>query len=242
MATQKITHVIFDLDGTLIDESSRLDAQASAVAWKFGESLEDKQKVIDAFFAANDTAEAYKENGKSEYKGNIPWYMEEIGKMLGVEVTEEEATMLADAWREAYSDSYENPELFQDAVPCLQDLKDAGYILLLASGSTLESRQELLEEVGIDDYFSEIFAAADVGFQKQDIRFWEELLEQVDIKPEAIVVVGNQINDDIMHPQALSMTTVLVERPDTLKKHLDPDEEITPDHTIEDLELLPNLL
>ena len=241
MAKQKITHIIFDLDGTLIDESARLDAQATAVSDTFGDSLEEKQRVIDAFFAANDAAQAYLENDQSEYKGNIPWYMEEMGKLLGVKLSEEDTENLAEAWTKAYEESQEAVELFQDVIPTLQTLKDSGYTLILASGNTEETRRALLENVGIDDYFSAIYAATDVGYQKQDLRFWEAVLEQLDIKPESAIVVGNQLNDDIMHPQTLGMATVLVERPDMLKKNLDPD-DTTPDHTLEDLALLTDLL
>jgi FMN phosphatase YigB (HAD superfamily) len=233
----KITHIIFDIDGTLIDESESLMLQTSAVAWKFGETLEAKQAVVDQFFAANDRAVA--EGG--QYKNDITQYMRWIGEALGISVSDSEAAQLAHDWKEAFSGTFSAPILFPDAAPCLDTLRTKGVTLVVASGGTVEKKRGLIVEAGLSSYFDTLYAATDVGFQKQDRRFWDYVLDELEVTPENIMVVGNQINDDIMHPKSLGMQTVLVKRPGLLHKDLGP-KDIQANHTIENLDELVQLV
>jgi len=230
--------VIFDVDGTLIDESSRLQAQTDAVAWKFGETIEQRQLVVDAFFAANDQAQALQSTGDAAVKGDIPWYMRQIGQSLNIAVSDAESEKLALEWHAAYTASHGEPHLFEDSLPVLQTLRDSGFEMVVASGNTVATRKQLLIGAGIQDFFSTIFAAIDVGYQKQDVRFWQALLESVDTDPSRIAMIGNQINDDIIHPAALGMKTFLVERADTLRKNLGLG-MASPDFTVQSLMEIP---
>jgi len=232
-----LTHVIFDIDGTLIDESESLMRQTNAVSWKFGDTLAAKQAVVGQFFAANDRAVA--EGG--QYKNDIAQYMRWMGEALHVSVGDTEAEKLAHDWKEAFSGTFSAPILFPDAVSCLDALRDNGVQLIVASGGTVEKKRGLLDEAGLSSYFNTLYAATDVGFQKQDRRFWEYVLADLTVPAENIMVVGNQINDDIMHPRALGMHTVLVERLGLLRKDLGP-KDIQASHTIENLDELTKLI
>lgn len=206
---------IFDIDGTLVVESSRLRAQAESVSATFGSSLAELQAVIYAFFSVND----YASTTNPEIKHNIPVYMEMMGEKLGVPITREEAAELAVVWTKAYNDSHDVPELFPDAVECLNTLTERGFELVVASGSTLESRQAILKTTRIGHFFPRIFAATNVGFQKQDIRFWNTLLRELSIyKHDHVAVIGNQLNDDIQNPIALGLSAFLITRPSELRK------------------------
>lgn len=233
-----VTCIVFDIDGTLIDESEALEVQTSAVAWKFGESQEEHQRVVDAFFAANNRAVA--EGGK--HKNDITKYMVWMGETLGIPVSDAEAERLADDWQEAFRGMFQTPQVFPDSVPCLEALRAKGLTLIAASGGTVEKKQALLKQANLAEYFENIFAATDIGFQKQDIRFWQQLLKELNVPAENIMVIGNQINDDIMHPKALGMKTVLVHRPGLLRKDLDP-KDVSVDQMISDLSqiILPGL-
>ncbi len=232
-----VTCVIFDIDGTLIDESVVLEAQTNAVAWKFGDSFESKQAVVDHFFAAND--KAVREGG--EYKNNIKQYMKWIGENLSIQVTDGEAEKLALDWGGAFQNSSKTPQVFSDSEHCLRLLRERELTIVAVSGGTVEKKKQLLEDAGIASYFDAVYAATDIGFQKQDIYFWHELLKILQVDVSACVVVGNQINDDIMHPKSLGMRTVLVERPGLLRKDLGP-KDVQPGHTIRNLEGLTELI
>ena len=210
--------VIFDIDGTLVVESSRLRTQAQSVSAKFGASPAELQAVIYAFFSIND----YASTTMLEIKHNIPVYMEMMGEKLQIPVSSTEAAELAVAWSTAYTDSHKAPELFQDVLPCLDTLRDRGFELVVASGSTLKSRQSLLDTTGTAHFFSRIFAAIDVGYQKQDIRFWQCVLDELKVGAgDQVSVIGNQLNDDIFNPIALGLSAFLIDRPSEFKKILE---------------------
>lgn len=207
--------IILDIDGTLVVESDRLLAQTKAVAYHFGKSFNDMQGTLFAFFATND----YVAREKPEIKNNIPVYMMMMGESLGKPVTEEVASQLAQLWSQAYTDSHNEPELFPDTIYCLEELIKRGFELVVASGNTVATRMDMLEKTGITRYFSQVFAATDVGFQKQDSRFWNSILTELGFEAgDRVIVIGNQINDDIKNPIMLGIPALLIERPGQLKK------------------------
>ena len=65
------------------------------------------------------------EEGKPEFKGNIAWYMQQMGEMLGIAVTQDESEKMADSWGKAYEDSHEIPELFPGVTH--KNLKTPGF-------------------------------------------------------------------------------------------------------------------
>lgn len=209
---------IFDIDGTLVIESKRLRAQAEAVSSKFGSTSAELQAVIYAFFSVND----FFATTDTKNKHNIPLYMQMIGEKLGSRVTSEEAAVLATLWTDAYVYSHTTPELFPDVVPCLTVLSQRGFELIIASGNTYASRVALLQTTGIAHFFTQIYAATDMGFQKQDICFWQQLITDLSITPDdSVAVIGNQLNDDICNPIKLGLAAFLIEREDEFKKVLD---------------------
>jgi putative hydrolase of the HAD superfamily len=236
-AQKRFEYVIIDLDGTLIDESSRLDAQASAVSEKFGSTLERKQNVIDAFFTIHN--EVVKKN--ADDKNNIPLHLRQMGELLGVPVSDDESIILAQRWSDAYEQSFHVPKIFTDTIAFLKELKERGYSLILATGGEKLKKSEVLVRLGIDSFFDQIFTTSEIGFQKQDRRFWEAVLNTLMSSPEKVLVIGNQINDDVWRTKELGMKTVLVKRPDILVKHLDP-ETVKPDYEVTALRAILNFI
>lgn len=224
--------IIFDVDGTLIVESTRVHAQAQAVAYHFGSSHKAMQAVLYAFFEINDEFAL----ANLPLKNNIPMYMKMIGQRLEIHTSDDEADALARVWTQAYENDHSKPELFPDTISCLETLTKRGFELVIASGNTAASRLALLKETGIDHYFKHIYAAQDVGYQKQDLRFWETIFADLNITSgEKVLVVGNQLNDDIMHPIQLGHYAFKIERPNKLKK-------INEEPTIIPTAIFPDLL
>lgn len=234
---KKYEYIILDLDGTLIEETGALTAQAASVSSVFGSSQDEVQKIIFAFFAANDRA--VREGG--EHKNDIPQYMIWMGETLGVDVSKDEAAELATAWTAAYQNTSKDPVLFDDTIEFLEGLKEQGYTPILASGGGEEEKCARLDAAGIESHFRKVFAAKEVGFQKQDVRFWQAVLAELNVPADSIIVVGNQLNDDIQFSQLTGMHTVLINRPNTFKKVRDP-EGIIPDHTVVSLTEILDLI
>ncbi len=230
----KVTqHIIFDLDGTLTKQSVIFQKQAQAVADKFGTGAKREQEIIEAFYYAHDKAVA----NFPEHRSDITWYMQEMSLMLGVSISSSKAKEMAQKWVSAHKSAMESPVIFDDVLENLKRLKNFGCALYLASGNTIENRQNILNQLSIASYFDKIFAAQTVGFQKQDKRFWEAVLLELKIPAEQITVVGNQLNDDILHPKTLGMKTVLIKRESELIR-TEKKQSIIPDFVITTLKKL----
>jgi 2-haloacid dehalogenase len=100
----------------------------------------------------------------------------------------------------------------------LQRIKNMGHTIYLASGNTRENRMGILKSLDIDTFFTDVFAAQTIGYQKQQRQFWERVLSDLSANVSNITVVGNQLNDDIQHPLALGMQTILINRYERLSR------------------------
>ncbi len=223
--------IIFDLDGTLIVESASLWEQTSTVAHLFGDSAHERQAVVTAFFACNDFVTTY----LPERKHDIAFYLSYVGRSLGRPIASEQATAAAAAWSAVHQRAQAEPVLFTDVVPALTALTARGFRLVVASGGSEASRTAILCLTGIRDFFTSVYTGEGIGYQKQERAFWDEVVARIGWTPgAACIVVGNQINDDIIHPLALGLPAVLLQYPETLKK-VSRQSDVVPTATFENL-------
>lgn len=208
----KIKIAIVDLDGTLVPESARLRAQATAVLPYF-ETL-DIQEFIYRFFAVNDWVAAH----APTQKNHLPYYFTRLAEQYAVSLPPPTVSAVTALWQQAYDTAPVRP--FPDAVHFLATLKARGYQVIVASGGTRSSREQLLTETALAPYVDGLLAAAETGFQKQQAEFWDELINRFPVlQSEAhIVMVGNQWNDDGLHPHRLGYKVFMVRWPGELEK------------------------
>lgn len=205
---------IVDIDGTLVPESARLRAQAEAAMPFFG--VTDMQEFVYRFFEVNDWVASH----KPDRKNDTPFYMSSLAEKYDVALTNEQITAAASAWVEAYRTADTEPKAFAEAVEFLTTLKLRGYEIIAASGGSRESRMALLEKTGLASHLDGLLAAGETGFQKQQAEFWDVLYERFPQLNHAdhIVMVGNQLNDDALHPSRLGMKVFIVKWPGELDK------------------------
>lgn len=79
---------------------------------------------------------------------------------------------------------------YDDVLPCLRALKDAGYRLGIISNwdATLE---HLVCELGLDEYFDVVFASAEKACRKPDSKIFLLALEEMGVLPSEAVHVGD---------------------------------------------------
>lgn len=93
--------------------------------------------------------------------------------------------------------------------PALAALKDAGHKLVLVSnynhGGVV---RDALRRLGILAPFDAVIVSGEVGYLKPSPRIFEAALEAVGVAPEEAVMVGNDIENDIIAPKRLGMRTI----------------------------------
>ena len=112
---------------------------------------------------------------------------------------------------------HENFELYDDTIPVLGELRQAGLkIGLLTNSSRDVNAFARHHELDIDAAVGSL----DHGKTKPHASIFRALLELLDVEPADAVMVGDTVEDDIEGAQALGMRAILVDR---LGRHPDFD-------------------
>lgn len=73
-----------------------------------------------------------------------------------------------------------------------------------------ERVREILRSAGIERYFDLVVVSSEVGLRKPDGRIFRIALENLDLRPDEVVMVGNRISADILGGNRVGMKTVLI--------------------------------
>jgi len=104
-----------------------------------------------------------------------------------------------------------NYALFEDVVPVLGRLHGAGLRLGVVSNFE-EWLEQLLERLGVRDYFDVRVISGVEGLEKPDPRIFELAMERADVSPEDSVYVGDNPEFDVDPALAVGMFPVLLDR------------------------------
>jgi HAD superfamily hydrolase (TIGR01549 family) len=100
----------------------------------------------------------------------------------------------------------------------LEDLKARGIRLAVISNGTSEHQRLTLDRLGVAGYFEVVSISEEVGIAKPARYLFTRTLAELGIPPEAALMVGDDLINDIAPARLLGMRTVL------FLGHLDPPE------------------
>ncbi|NOR90196.1 MAG: HAD-IA family hydrolase [Anaerolineales bacterium] len=84
----------------------------------------------------------------------------------------------------------------------LDELQEEGRMLgLISNAGDAENVQRLIDKVEIRDYFDPIIISAAIGILKPDPRLFKMVLDQWQVNPESIVMIGDRLEADILGAQ-----------------------------------------
>jgi HAD superfamily hydrolase (TIGR01662 family) len=99
-------------------------------------------------------------------------------------------------------------ELRDGIVELLRELHDRGLKLGLAANQP-HTTLAVLDEHGVGAYFHHREVSGTHGYRKPDVRLFLRCCEDLDVEPEACIMVGDRIDNDIAPARTLGMRTVL---------------------------------
>ncbi len=128
-----------------------------------------------------------------------------------------------------------NAVLYDDAVPTLQRLRDAGFKLAIVSNWDTPL-DPLTERLGIAEYFDAIVASHDarVRSEKPDSHIFNYALAAVEVSAAEAVHIGDTYEADIVGAQDVGIRPILLDRDGTQTGRWD--------ETIQNLSELPEML
>jgi putative hydrolase of the HAD superfamily len=126
------------------------------------------------------------------------------------------------------------PVVFEDTFTVLDQLKDDYQLVMLTNGSPSLQKTKLELTPELQSYFDTIIISGDFGIGKPDVSIFNYLLENTGLTTSNSIMVGDNLNTDILGANRVGMKNVWINRSNQ------KSEEIQPTYEIEKLvELIP---
>jgi HAD superfamily hydrolase (TIGR01549 family) len=210
-----ISTVIFDFDGTIrYSEPRGVDifhqyVAASGVAYS-DEQRKSAERWLHYYWAQSpELAEDINRFGDSENGEFWHQHARRHLKLLGV--PKEEVEVLSENLTEKMRTRYSSENCVpKDVLPTLKILKDQGYKLAIVSNRH-EEYSELVDELGLIDYFEMTLAAGQVGWWKPDPRLFQHALELLGVDAAKSIYIGDNYYADVLGARSAGLNPVLVD-------------------------------
>ncbi|SHG19092.1 HAD family hydrolase [Ornithinibacillus halophilus] len=243
--------ILFDLDDTLLWDEKSIQSALDATCKIAGEvysinPVELEMKVRETargLYASYDTYEFTKKIGINPFEGLwgnfnddgedfkrlreiAPEYREKVWTMslrkMGID-DQEFGQELAETFR---AHRKNNPFVFEDTYPVLNHLKDNFQLLLLTNGSPDLQQTKLELSPEIKGYFDHIIVSGEFGSGKPDPEIFDYALSQLDVEREDAMMVGDNLNTDILGANRAEIESVWVNRKQKEHRDIQPSHEI----------------
>ena len=140
----------------------------------------------------------------------------------------------------AVSEVYWRPKGAMHTV--LKQLFASGYMLGLLSNAGDEANvQRLIDNAGIREFFDPILISAALGIRKPDPRPFHQILEQWTLPPEAVVMVGDLLETDILGAQRTGIHNIWL-HDGSKSDSSDHPQELQPEFIAKDLGEIPDMI
>lgn len=123
-----------------------------------------------------------------------------------------------------------SPFLYEDTLSVLDELKDKYQLVLLTNGSPSLQKLKLSISPEIPPYFDHIIISGEFGRGKPDPSLFEYMMEKAGIKAEEGIMVGDNLNTDILGSSRVGMKNVWINREGKVN-----DTDVTPTYEVSSL-------
>jgi putative hydrolase of the HAD superfamily len=134
----------------------------------------------------------------------IDLHATEFTRSLPGEKLEQLPLFLAETFRAA---SLFRLKRYRGVTGTIKELHQQYQLAALSDGQTAWAVPEL-RAVGLFDYFSPVIVSGDHGFRKPDQRLFAMTLEAMQLQPEEVLFVGNDMYRDVFGAQQFGLKTV----------------------------------
>ncbi|MEA4847815.1 MAG: HAD family hydrolase [Clostridiaceae bacterium] len=191
-----INTILFDLDGTLLPMD--MDKFTKIYFHEMGYMLKD---MIDPELLAKYIWAATKEMvGNTEYKTNEEVFMDKFAKLVGGDISRyrEQFDSFYDTLFHKSREAVESQALISESIDIL---KEKNYRLVIATNPIFPRKaiHHRIEWAGLSlKDFEYITSYEDNHFCKPQPEFYKEVLDIIGTKPEQCLMVGNDVQEDLI--------------------------------------------
>jgi putative hydrolase of the HAD superfamily len=202
-----IRYVLFDAVGTLIYPQPSVAAAYQQAAAACG--IELSQNEIRARFAAaySRVFSGSVEMATDEERERRRWRV--VVADVFHEWPQHVDNLLAELWQH-FSQAQHWP-LFDDVATTWTTLMARGYELGIASNFDARLRK-ILAGHSLLAACRHMFVSTELGFAKPDQRFFREIEQRLDARPDELLIVGDDIENDVVAPRRRGWQTIALVR------------------------------
>ncbi|MBR6017270.1 MAG: HAD-IA family hydrolase [Paludibacteraceae bacterium] len=192
---KKYKAIFLDIDDTLLD-------YIPCCREAYLAAMPEQPEYFDLFLEISGRLFKEAKAGKHTVAEVMDLYPREFIATIGY--PPEAVVPFQDAFREAWGKTH---TLVTDAEQMLQALQAKGYRLFAASNSFGHLQRRRLDYAGILRYFEDTYISMDIGYDKPDVRFYEEALRRCGCRPEEVLMIGDSGTTDVLGAQQAGLDT-----------------------------------
>ena len=204
-----IKNILFDLDGTLLpmDMEKFTQGYFKRLVMKAAPHGYEPEKLMKSVWAG--PAAMVKNNGAIT---NEEAFWNKFSEIYGKEKAGADKPMFDEYYRKEFSGVREDCGFDPDAVETVKTLKEKGFALVLATNpifpaAATESR---VEWAGLDKNDFLLYTTYENShYCKPNPKYYEEILERLHMNAEECLMVGNDVNEDMV-AETLGMKVFLL--------------------------------
>lgn len=201
-----IKAVLFDLDGTLVDQKSASEPAVREWATELGvhgTDVVDRWRII--------SSRHYERYQRREITFQEQ-RRERVREFLGSEFEAREADELFSGYLWRYEERW---SIFPDAIPCLERARSAGLSLgVLTNGDRTQQMQKIYR-FRLADHFDEIVCSSDLSRGKPHSDAFDAAVSALGHAPSMTLMVGDDIHNDARGAIRAGLAAVLLDRDGT---------------------------
>jgi putative hydrolase of the HAD superfamily len=204
-------NILWDFDGTLAYRDGMWSGTLFSVLKKnkINISLEDIKPYLTIGFTWHNPELSH----KKIFKRKTWWeYYEEHFKNIFVDigVEKETAKELSKQIKGEYMDRTKW-HIYDDVVTTLGEITERGNRNIIISNHIPEL-YEIVNNLGINQYFTKIYSSGNIGYEKPNKRFYEYIINDQRINKRDCVIIGDSYECDIKGGENIGIKSILVRK------------------------------
>jgi HAD superfamily hydrolase (TIGR01549 family) len=192
--------IFIDIDDTLLD-------YIPCCREAFEAALPEHPEYFDLFFQISGRLFSEAKHGLHTVAEVMELYPQEFIATIGYPASAVDP--FKHAFRAAWGKTH---TLVPGARELLETLQSKGYRLFAASNSFGHLQRSRLQHAGILPFFEDTYISMDIGYDKPDIRFYQEALRRCGLQPHEVLMIGDSMTTDILGAQAAGLDALFFDR------------------------------
>ncbi len=214
-----IRHLLLDFDRTLNDSDYVYEKNLDGFFGLSGQEVLQHWEEIHRRILAKEPREKH-EDLDHHYELMLERWRKEDPETMKEELKKRIKAAQEECW--------DATELFEEAIPFLNRVKDAGHTLHIATGDYARQKADAIERQGGRVYFDWTFDEGVLGVGKGKRAYFDQALQKLGVAPREALVIGDSLVNDIGPATKAGISAIWVRRKEEKqRKSVEPDVTVT---------------